>query len=112
MKVEPLKHKPQCALREIAAHDTTLDTDRDLVLSVHGVEMRRRMLPREDADHDAKESGYLGHRSILPLVYILINSKRLSSAACERRQPFARRLERRVRLTIPTALPTKMTAPL
>jgi hypothetical protein len=61
-------------LREIAAHDTTLDTDRDLVLSVHGVEMRRRMLPREDADHDAKESGYLGHRSILPLVYILINS--------------------------------------
>ena len=74
MKVEPLKHEPQCALREIAADDTALDTDRDLVLSVHGMEMRRRMLPREDADHDAKESGYLGHRNILPLACILFNS--------------------------------------
>lgn len=47
MEVEPLKHKPQCALREIAMHDTALDTDSDLVIAVHGMEMRRRMLPRE-----------------------------------------------------------------
>jgi hypothetical protein len=38
------------------------------------VEMRRRMLPREDADHDAKESGYLRHRNISLLVCLLINS--------------------------------------
>jgi hypothetical protein len=43
------------------------------------MEMRRRMLPREDADHDAKESGYLRHRNILLLVCLLINS-----LTCER----------------------------
>jgi hypothetical protein len=73
VKVEPLKHKLQCTLREIAMHDTALDADRDLVIAVHGMEMRRRMLPREDADHDAKESGYLRHRNILLLVCPLIN---------------------------------------
>jgi hypothetical protein len=39
------------------------------------MEMRRRMLPREDADRDAKESGYLRHRNILLLVCLLINSR-------------------------------------
>ena len=88
MEVEPLKHKPQCALREIAADDTVLDTDRDLVLSVHGMEMRRRMLSREDADHDAKESGYLRHRNILLLVCLLIN--RLTLALTGARHSCAR----------------------
>jgi hypothetical protein len=73
VKVEPLKHEPQCTLRELAADNTALDTDCNLVLSVHGMEMRRRMLPRKDVDHDAKESGYLKHSSILPLVHSLIN---------------------------------------
>ena len=68
MKVEPLKYEPQCTLWEIAADYAALDTDRDLVLAVHGVEMRRWMVTREDADHDAKESGYLKNSNILLLV--------------------------------------------
>ena len=56
MRVEPLKHKSQCTLREIVMHDTALDIERDLVLSVHGMEMRRRILPREDYVCDFIES--------------------------------------------------------
>jgi len=92
VKVEPLKYEPQCALWKIAADDTALDTDRDLVLSVHSMEMRRRMLPREDADHDAKESGYLSHRSILPLVCLLINSVTRSRSAVSSADPLKRRV--------------------
>jgi hypothetical protein len=56
------------------ADDTALDTNRDLVLSVHGMEMRRWMLPREDINHNAKESEYLVRMNILPLVCFLMNS--------------------------------------
>jgi hypothetical protein len=55
-------------------HNTAFDPDSDLVIAVNGMEMRWRMLPGENADHDAKESGYFRHRNILLLVCHLINS--------------------------------------
>ena len=83
MKVEPLKHKPQCALREIAADDTALDTDRDLVLSVHSMEMRGRMVSWEDADHKPRNLDISGIE--VSYVSSAFSSISITGPAAERR---------------------------
>jgi len=56
MQIEPFQNVPQGTFREISVHDTTLYLDRDLVLSVNCMKMRRRMFAREHADHDPQET--------------------------------------------------------
>ena len=56
MQVEPLKNVTESSLRKVPVNDAALYFHRDLEIPVYRMEMRRRMLPREDADHNPKES--------------------------------------------------------
>jgi hypothetical protein len=65
VEVEPFKDQAECPLREIPMYDSALNVHGDLVLSLDGMEVRRRMIPREDPDCYAKESRYLRHTSVV-----------------------------------------------
>ena len=54
-------------------HNSALDIDRNLVLSIDSVKMRWQMVPWKDANHDPQESRYLGHFVMLPLELSEVN---------------------------------------
>ena len=56
VQVQPFENVTQCTFREIPMDNATLYFNRDLVFPIHRMEMRRRMLAREDADHNSQES--------------------------------------------------------
>jgi len=72
MKIKPFKHKAQRPFREISMHDSALNIHRDLILSINGMEMRGRMLPRKDADHDPEKPGNLRHGNRLAPTLLFI----------------------------------------
>ena len=57
VQIKPLQYEAQRSPWEISVHHTSLNVDRDLVFTVHRMEMRRRMLTSEHTNHDAKKSG-------------------------------------------------------
>lgn len=61
MKLPPLFNKPQGATRKLPGNLAGLDIDRDLVVTINGVEMSRRVLAWKDTDHNAKEARDFGH---------------------------------------------------
>jgi len=61
VKLEPLEHVAQRAPRELAGHLAVLDLDRDLVLAVRRVEVRRIVVAVQDGDRDPQEPANDGH---------------------------------------------------
>ena len=74
VQVEPLQHVAKCPFGEISMHNAALNLDRDLVLTVNSVEMRRGMLTRKYPDHDSQESRHLRHAEMIPLASVVFNS--------------------------------------
>jgi len=58
---------PQGSAREFPLHNPILNSDRDLIFTIHRVEVRGVMIPVEHSDHDAKKSTQLWHMVILAL---------------------------------------------
>ena len=65
MQLVPLENMTERSLRELARHDTVEDADRDVVLTVTGVEMRWIVLAIQDCDDNTQETANFRHRSIL-----------------------------------------------
>jgi hypothetical protein len=56
---------PQGSPRKLSLHDPILDRDRDLILPLHRVKVRRIMIPIKHGNHDAEEATQLWHTIIL-----------------------------------------------
>lgn len=56
VQIKPFQNMTQGAFGEISVNNAAVYLNGNLMLAIHCVEMRRRMLPREDADHNPQES--------------------------------------------------------
>jgi len=56
MQVKPLQHMPESPLRKLSSDHAAPNLNGDLVLPVHRMKVRRRMIPREDTDHNSEKS--------------------------------------------------------
>ena len=75
MKTEPLKDEALCPPGKLPSHGAGLDIRCNMISPIDGMEMRRKMVTREDAYDYAKESRYLGHFRILPMHSMTVNGE-------------------------------------
>lgn len=64
VQIEPLQNVTQSTFWKISVHDPAQYFNRDLVVSIHRVEMRWRMFARKYTDDDPQESRQFRHNNI------------------------------------------------
>jgi phage-related protein len=74
MKIEPFEHKAQRPLRENPMYDSTFNINRNLILPIDGMEVRRFMISWKDTDHDSEKSRDFWHRRIFSLLFFFHQS--------------------------------------